>query len=237
MKIMYLLVTALVLGACVRFSDLDPTAVKGSGTKATETRTLAGFTKVALEGAMDVYVSQGSSESVRIEADDNILKVITTEIDNGELEISTSESIDPVTPIKIWVTAKTLEGMSIAGSGKMVTETPFTSKTFDASIAGSGDLHAEITADDLEANIAGSGNVVLKGTAKQASVNVAGSGDVKGFDLNAQSVKIDIAGSGDCEISAAQELTGNIAGSGSIYYRGEPKISRSIMGSGDIRKK
>lgn len=237
MKSMYLLVAAFVLSACVRFSDLDPSSIKGSGTKATETRTLGSFTKVSLEGAMDVYVSQGANESVRIEADDNILKVITTEISGGELEISTSESISPVTPIKVWVTAKSLEGLSMAGSGTMVTETPFTSKNFDASIAGSGDIHANVTADNVDASIAGSGNVVLKGAAKLASVSVAGSGDVHALELATQTATVDIAGSGDCEINATEQLTGNIMGSGSIYYKGEPKVNSSIMGSGDIKRK
>jgi hypothetical protein len=237
MKIMYLLVAALVLGACVRFSDLDPTAVKGSGTKATETRTLSQFSKVELEGAMDVFVSQGTNESVRIEADDNILKLITTEIKNGELELSTSESISPVTPIKVWVTTRSLEGLSIAGSGTIVTETPVTAEKFATSIAGSGDIHANVNAQTVDASIAGSGDVVLTGTAKLTSVSVAGSGDVRAIDLATQTATVDIAGSGNCEIDATEQITGNIMGSGSIYYKGEPKVSRSIMGSGDIRKK
>jgi hypothetical protein len=236
MKTMYLLAATLLLSACVRFGDLHD-ATKGSGTSATETRTVTGFTKISLEGAMDVFVTQGANESVRIEADDNLLKLITTDVSGGELELSSSESIDPVTPIKVYITARSLDGLSIAGSGKIVTETPFTTKDFDASIAGSGDIQANVIAEQIDASIAGSGNVILKGSTNSASVSVAGSGDVRGFDLAAKSASVDIAGSGDCEISASEQLTGNIMGSGSIYYKGDPKVMRSIMGSGDIHKK
>lgn len=236
MKTMYLLAAALLLSACARMSDLH-LATKGSGSSATETRTVTGFTKISLEGGMDVFVTQGANESVRIEADDNLLKLITTSLSAGELELSTSESIDPVTPVKVYITAKSLDGLSIAGSGKIVTETPFTTKDFDASIAGSGDIQANVIAEQIDASIAGSGNVILKGSTNAASVSVAGSGDVKGFDLVAKSVSVDIAGSGDCEITASEQLTGNIMGSGSIYYKGDPKLKSSVMGSGNIQKK
>lgn len=236
MKIMYLLAVALVLSACMRFSDLHE-EIKGSGKPGTETRSLANFTKIRLEGAMDVYVTQGASESARIEADDNLLKYITTDVSNNELEISSTESLESDNPIKVYVTVKSLTALNLEGSGTMVTQTPFNSREFGASIAGSGDINANITAEKLNASIAGSGNVILKGSANLASVSVAGSGDVKGYDLVAKTASVDIAGSGDCEVNATEQLTGNIMGSGSIYYHGDPKLNTSIMGSGDIKKK
>jgi hypothetical protein len=236
MKIMYLLTAALVLSACVRFSELGE-EIKGSGKQATETRTLANFSKISLEGDMDVYVTYGTTESARIEADDNLLKYITTKIEGNELVISSSEPIHSESPIKVYVTADDLAALSIAGSGKMVTQTPFTSKDFGASIAGSGDIDANIIAEKLSASVAGSGNVILKGSANLASVTVAGSGDVKGYNLVTKTASVDIAGSGNCELNTTEQLTGNIMGSGSIYYHGDPKLNRSIMGSGDIQKR
>lgn len=235
MKIMYLLAATLLLSACVRFSDLEQ--IKGSGKLATETRALTGFSKISLEGDMEVYVTQGATESVRIEADHNLLKHITTTIEGGELEISSNESLNSENPIKVYVTADDLSALRMAGSGKLITQTPFTSKDFSTSIAGSGSIAANIVAEKLTASIAGSGNVILKGTADLASVSVAGSGDVKGFDLITKTASVDIAGSGNCELSTTDQLTGNIMGSGSIYYHGDPKLNKSIMGSGDIQKK
>jgi hypothetical protein len=237
MKIMYLLATTLLLSACVRFSDLDRETIKGSGKIATETRSLSGFSKISLEGDMEVYVSQGAGESVRIEADDNLLRYVTTKIEGNELVLSTSESLNSENPIKLYVTADDLTALSMAGSGKMITQTPFTAKDFSTSIAGSGDIDANIVAQKVSASIAGSGNVILKGSADLASVSVAGSGDVKGYNLIAKTASVDIAGSGNCELSASEQLTGNIMGSGSIYYHGDPKLNKSIMGSGDIKKK
>lgn len=215
--------------------DFD--AVKGSGTIKSETRQISGFSKVSLEGAMDVYIVQGDNESVRIEADDNLLKLIETNVKKGELEITNSESISPSQTIKVYVTARTLEAMSVAGSGNMTTQSAFSSEQFDVAIAGSGDITADVRAETVEAAIAGSGDIILKGTANSTDVSIAGSGDVKALDLATRTATVDIAGSGDCEVHTSEMLTGNIMGSGSIRYKGEPKINSSIMGSGDIERK
>lgn len=235
MKNMYLLAATLLFSACMHV-DMQQ-EIRGSGKLSSETRSLGQFTKVRLEGAMDVYITQGATESARIEADDNLLKYITTDVSKNELEISTSESIESDNPVKVYVTVRSLTAMNLEGSGSMVTQVPFSSKEFVASIAGSGDIDANIKAEKLNASIAGSGDVKLKGSADLASVNVAGSGDVKGFDFVARTASVDIAGSGDCEVNAIEQLTGNIMGSGSIYYHGDPKLNTSIMGSGDIKKR
>jgi hypothetical protein len=222
------------LSACVHTGDFD--SIKGSGTIKSVTRHVADFTKVSLEGAAEVIISQGSTPSVRIEGDDNLLEHITTTVDGSELEISNQHSISPTKSIKVFVTTKQLEGLSIAGSGTITTEVPFEARAFNVSIAGSGDIIADISAEQVSASISGSGDISLRGTAKSASVSIAGSGDYKGYALTTNSTSVDIAGSGDAEVHAAETLTGNIMGSGDILYRGEPRINSSIMGSGSIEK-
>lgn len=226
------LVFLAFLSACVHIGDLD--AIKGSGTIKSETRQISDFKRVALEGAADVIITPGETYSVRIEADDNLLPHITTKIEGGELEISNEHSIAPTKTIKVFITTKQLEGMSIAGSGTMVTNAPFDSRAFSTSIAGSGEIIADVRAETVDAAISGSGDIAVKGLAKTASVSIAGSGDFKGFELSTAAASVEIAGSGDAEIHASETLTGNIMGSGDIYYRGEPRINSSIMGSGRI---
>lgn len=235
MKTMFTVVNALLLSACMHVGEFD--AIKGSGKIATENRTITGFTRISLEGSADVYVTQGAAESIRIEADDNLLQHITTEVTGGELEISNRESISPSQNVKVFITARSLEGLSIAGSGIIVTETPFSANTFELAIAGSGDIKARVNADVVDASIAGSGDIVVAGSAKSSSISIAGSGDYKAYDLSANTADISIAGSGDCELIANESLTASIMGSGSVYYKGEPKISSSIMGSGSIERK
>jgi hypothetical protein len=66
-------------------------------------------------------------------------------------------------------------------------------------------------------------------------VAVEGSGDMKLGGLAANTVNVDIRGSGNVEIAPRDGLKVQIAGSGDVTLRNEPtKIETSIAGSGDI---
>src|SRR4051794_29395751 len=72
-------------------------SVKGNGVKRTETRTVSGFTGIALSVPGQLEVRLGPTESVTIETDENILPLIETTVTHGSLQIRTprGQDIDP----------------------------------------------------------------------------------------------------------------------------------------------
>ena len=45
------------------------------------------FTRVSVQQSITLYISQGKTEGITVEADDNIIPYIKTEIKNGQLNI------------------------------------------------------------------------------------------------------------------------------------------------------
>ena len=82
----------------------------------------------------------------------------------------------------------------------------------------------------------GSGNVSITDPMETTNLDIFlnGSGSFFGFPLSAQSCQVDIIGSGNCEVTANQELDVIIEGSGSVFYKGTPTIKEHITGSGRV---
>ena len=82
----------------------------------------------------------------------------------------------------------------------------------------------------------GSGNVTVSGSMETdyLEVSLMGSCSLFGFSLNARSCQVDIAGSGNCEITASSSLDVSIHGSGSVFYKGSPSIKDQISCSGRV---
>ncbi|MEL6194478.1 MAG: DUF2807 domain-containing protein, partial [Bacteroidota bacterium] len=58
--------------------------VRGNGEVVRQNRNIDGFEAVAVGGAFNVYISQGSDYKVTVEADENLLDHISTEVrDDG----------------------------------------------------------------------------------------------------------------------------------------------------------
>ena len=213
----------------------------GSGHLATETRNVSGFHAVDLENSGDVIITQGDTEGLTVEAEDNILPLITTEVDGKgvlRLGFKPHESIQTTKKITFKLSAKLIDSLSIEGSGDVHADTlsvPGNGK-FTVSVPGSGNVSVgKLTAGSVQASLEGSGDIKLAGDADNQAVSIDGSGKYETGDLNTRSAKVDINGSGDAKVSASAELKIEINGSGDVGYYGKPNVKKSINGSGDVK--
>jgi len=190
--------------------------VKGEGPVVKQELNLDDFHSIGLSISGVVYLSQGNTQKVVVEAQQNIIDLLKKEVKNGNWNIGFQKNGGNYEKVKVWITVPTLKALSLAGSGDIITKTAF------------NDL------DNLKMDIAGSGTIEVKGSANSASVDIAGSGDVKAADLEAKSVEVSIAGSGDCYIHAVDMLKVSVAGSGDVHYKGRPRVKTSIAGSGEV---
>ena len=85
-----LILAAFVLNAC-NISALQGvgTTIRGSGNVVEETREVSGVSGVQLATIGDMVIELGDKESLRIEAEDNLLEYFETEVRNGKLIIGT----------------------------------------------------------------------------------------------------------------------------------------------------
>ncbi len=212
--------------------------VTGSAVVKTETRAVSGYKGVKLSGSFHVTVVQNGSEGVTIVADDNLLPLISTEVERGNLYIKWSERNLNVSHQKITITvhAKDIDELSVAGSGNIVADVINTPRLRSA-IAGSGDINIKnLTSDALKISIDGSGNFGAGGLTNEFEVSISGSGGVKIASLKTKNAKLSIAGSGDATLWATDTLKVSLAGSGDIRYYGGATLTKSVAGSGSIKR-
>jgi hypothetical protein len=212
------LLAALILSGC------GLQMVTGSGRIASETRNVSGFTSVTLAGIGNVYLTQGTTESVRIEAEDNLIPYFDTSVQGSTLKIGIKDrymgiSLLPTQPVKFYVTLPRIETVTLAGSGDILAGTIRTD-TFGISLLGSGNISTDtLDATNVDIHLNGSGKVTLGTvTAREVTANIAGSGDIQ------------------LDTLAADKITSKTAGSGNITIGGKvTEQSAAILGSGDYR--
>lgn len=217
-------------------------ATTGSGKPASEPRSVAEFQAVASSGSMDLVVRQGA-QSVQVEADDNLLPLLETVVENGRhgatllVRWKKGERIYTRSKVVVTVSTPKLAAVSNSGSGDIRVET-FQTPALALSLSGSGDARFDnLSADELTISISGSSDVAGKGRVGKVKIGISGSGDVKLAEMAADDVSVSIAGSGDASVNAARSLQVSIAGSGDVSYTGNPSLKSSVAGSGSINKR
>lgn len=213
--------------------------VQGSGRIVKQARQVGDFNGLSLGLPGHLELRIGNSEGVTIEADDNLLPLIETVVENGSLKIRpTRRNLNMQSKsIRIVVQARSIERLSLGGSGSIDADA-LRARKLDVDLGGSGSIKLKgIESDTLAVSLGGSGDLeAAGGNVGKLTVSIGGSGDVNLGRVQAKRASVTIAGSGEATVWPRNELSATIAGSGDVNYYGDPQISKSTVGSGGVRR-
>jgi hypothetical protein len=210
------LLTSIFLGACTFTLNYE----EGSGQVETEVRSVAPFERISFEGLGNLTITQGSGASLRIEAEDNILPRIVTEVHGDELSIGFDTDrweniIRPTKPITYYLQVETLSELSLSGLGNVKID--------------------ELAGGRLTVRLSGAGSIDASGAVEEQSINVSGAGSYQAGDLRSSTVTINLSGAGNAELWVTDILDISISGLGNVRYYGDPVVHQSITGLGNIQ--
>lgn len=233
-----LVLFSLVLSGC-NFTGLH--IVTGSGKMVEESRQVSGFDSVDMSGSGELVIIQGDTEGIKIEAEDNLMPYIRTEVRGHTLyiDLNTTDmlSIQTRRSMKFTVNMKDVASLELSGSGEIISD-DIKAKNLDLIITGSGNVEIEnLKADSMTMDVSGSGDFYLSGSAPLQKIDISGSGHCDAIRLEGKDVKVVISGSGSAEVNSTEKLDVDITGSGSVIYTGNPKINQDITGSGSLSSK
>ena len=232
------ILAALALSGC---SIGDGRTVHGSGNVVEETRVVSGVTGVNLATIGDLSIEVGDTESFRIEAQDNLMEYIETEVRNGQLRIETQDNVNlrSTRPINYYLTVTGLDTIVISSVGGI--EAPdLEAGRFSITINSTGNLEmGDLEADTLTVNISSTGDVTMgmlnaKTLEVNINITISSSGKYTAQDLASDEAQVRLNSSGSATIWVRSQLKANLSSSGDLRYRGNPTVDATTDSSGGV---
>jgi hypothetical protein len=210
---------------------------RGSGNIVTEQRQTGGFTGINVGGGFEVQLKTGGPTDVRIEADDNIIRDIETEVSGGVLKISTKNghNFNNAT-FKAYITSPEINRVTASGAASVNVEGELKSKekiTLHAS--GAAHIKSNLDAPEVAVEVSGAGNIDLGGRTRDYTAEVSGSGDLKSADLKSENTDVHVSGAGKARVHASVKLKAEASGAGNISYTGGANVELKTSGAGNVK--
>jgi hypothetical protein len=232
--ISFLLLVGFTASNCGNF---NLTSIWGNGKIITEERTVSDYASIEASGAFNIVLSQGSENRIKIEADENIMKHIKTEVKNNCLKLYTDASINNPHKMDLYITYKDLTSIESDGACNITGNSEIQTEKFTIDISGATDLKLKITTAQLNIVVSGAGNIDLSGFADKQNIEMSGASSYDASGLTTNYTTIDLSGAGCAKINAVKEINGELSGVGSILYKGEPPVKNiSVSGLGTFSK-
>lgn len=213
---------ALSMTGCVIVLNDSGDAVKGNGTPASVSRSVASVTGLRIENRqradMEVEVNVGGAPQLVIEGDDNLVPLVHTEVYGDTLRIWAEQRMSSSRPLRVRYTAPRLENLESSGSVR-------------TEVQG-------LLGGPLQVSHTGSGYLELRGQVERLDVRHTGSGQLYADALDSKSATVDMVGSGRVNIGSVrgESLRLSSSGSGSFQARGiVHSLEVQLQGSGSAQ--
>ena len=210
--VMLLLVAPFAAGCVMHHAE-----VVGSGQRQREKREVSSFSSISTEGAYQIEIVCQQSLSLEIEADDNILPIITTDVSNGVLRIKSTRGFSVNRPILVKISTPNIEAISASGAGTI-------------EISG-------LKNDKFEIDSSGAPTIKVSGETGTLDIEANGAGKIDAHKLRAVRSTVQANGVARIEVFAREELNVTVSGPASVIYSGDPKVNKTVHGPGSVERR
>jgi hypothetical protein len=215
--------------------------ISNSGTIIREERRVGDFDSIAVYNYVNIYLNQDSVNKVVVEAGENIISGITTDVADHQLTIDNTLKCNWLRnyskPINVYISVKNLQKIYYLGSGNITSTNTLKSHMLKLDVwggCGSFNLDLDIYQGIFALQL-GTVDITLHGNCNNSYIYQADYGTFQCKDLNTSFTQIRNIGSNDCYINVTNYLDATVDAIGNIYYTGEPdSLKTRVNGEGQI---
>jgi flagellar basal body-associated protein FliL len=213
-------VVVVVIGAAVVYFWLLP------GNLETEEVEFTGFTAVEVGWAFEVSITQSSSYSIIITADEKIFDNIEVNQTENKLKIG----LEPDTYAdglfrKAEITMPELDELILSGATRGTAEGFSTSNTFVLDLSGASFLQmTTMNVGDAEIEVSGASTLNARGTAENLVSLVSGASNMDLSDFPVNNADVNLSGASQATINLEGRLDAEVSGASNLQYIGNPTM-------------
>lgn len=207
---------------------------KGNGNVVTDSREITDeFTIVSASEGLDVYVTQADDFDIKVEADDNVIDLISTDIKDGKLRIHTIENIGRATK-KIYVSLPEVTALNSSSGSDLIAKNLITGDKIELNASSGSDLNVEIKANEIDADASSGADIRISGETNTLHTNASSGADIKAKNLLAKVCYANASSGSDISVNVSESLTADASSGADISYSGNANVESKKRVSGSI---
>lgn len=199
--------------------------VEGSGNVVRQYREVPDFQSVQLRGNLKAYFVQDADYQINIEADDNLMDLVVTEINNGQLSVYLEKPVRRGATLNLYIHAANLEALHVSAGSKAYSDKPLTGSSFEHNVQAGAKSTLHLQYDNMELKVQAGAITILEGRVGTLTVLSAAGAIVDAKELVVRDCEIDAKAGSVNNLFVTGTLSGSVTRGAVIHYAGDPVIA------------
>lgn len=229
------LILSLFVTSCAFDMGFNP-GKKGNGNVQEEKREVTeNFTEVSASEGISVYITQGEDFEIVVEADENILDLIATDINEDRLRIHAEENIGRATK-KVYVTLPEVTVLRTSSGAEITSKNNLSASNVELSASSGSEINIDLTAKEVDADTSSGADIRLRGSAETLYADASSGSDIRANEFMVKTCVADASSGADISVHVEESLTADASSGADISYAGDPSVKKKKSVSGSVHK-
>jgi len=231
----------VILCTCALVSCNKDGCSLASGSIINQTRNISSFNQIILYDKINLIVKEDSLETLTVEAKNNLLDGIKTDVSNNVLTIKNENHCtllaNPDEQVNVYISVSRLQQITYYGAGNINSVNTLHSDQFTVdSWYGTGTVKLDVMANQLNAYIRNNNaQFVISGQSNLTNIYCAEEGSIDMFQLTSVNLWLNQRSIRDINVNVSGTLHADIVYIGNVFYKGNPvQIDSLITNSGKL---
>lgn len=228
-KLTILLVLLISTTSCF----FDGFGIQGNRNVVSEDRKISSdFEGLKVSQGITVYLSQGNSVDLSVEADENIIDLLVTEVKGDVLHIYFDKNVSRAKAKNVYLTMNKIEKIKTSSGAHVRSEHDLSAKSLELSCSSGSSMKIEVDAQEISGSTSSGADMRISGSSNSFKGDASSGSQIHARDLKTNKSNVDVSSGAGIYIYAQEELTAHASSGGYVNYDGEPKILNQSKSSG-----
>lgn len=197
-------------------------SVKGNGEVTEETRQLSDFSRLETSTGLEVFLIADSGEYVVVEADENLLQDIRTEVKGNTLKIFTESRIRWAKSKKLYVHYKHLSALNSSSGSFIRCSDPLRTNRLEIKASSGSHQYLQINTKELDSRCSSGAHIYISGKCDDATLKASSGAHFKGQTFQATKCSADASSGAHIWVEVTDQLQAEASSGAHISYAGNP---------------
>lgn len=237
MKTLTKLIAIVILFVTTTSCFIDGmTGIKGNRNVVSEDRSISSnFNQIKVQQGIKLYITQDNSTELKVEADENIIDLLKTEIKDNELKIYFEKNVYRAKARNVYLTTSYFSKIKASSGSSVISENSIQTNSLDLDASSGSSMKIYANADKISTESSSGAHINVSGKSKTLICSASSGSSINAGDLKTKNATVKASSGANIDVNVTGELTAKASSGGDIDYEGNPEnVNKNTSSGGSV---
>tara|TARA_R110001583_G_scaffold82151_2_gene218299 strand:- start:347 stop:1069 length:723 start_codon:yes stop_codon:yes gene_type:complete len=212
------------------------TGIKGNNHVVTEDRSISSnFDEIKVQQGIHLYITQDNSTELKVEADENIIDILITEVKNNELKIYFEKNVYRAKARNVYLSVNDIKKIKASSGASVKSENTLQLNSLVLEASSGSSIKIHVNANEVTSETSSGANIAIFGKTASFNASASSGSSIDADELESIDAFAKASSGANINVNVSGKLTAKASSGGDIDYEGNPiDVNKDTSSGGSV---